>query len=277
LKWLTIALPTLLIGGFEYARHDLFEQYLSMQTGNLYITLLTLLLSYLFASWVFRSFERINRRLAEEQTKRAIYEERERLARELHDHIAQTLFFTGVMLKQGKIEEARSAVSDIDQQLRQAIFNLRVPPDKSAGFAARLSGWLEEWSELSGIRVRTQVELPDGALAQAEELQLFAIVQEAFANIRKHSQAYHAELTLRAGQDCWTLVVADDGIGLGVATNANNAAGGRGDGRCAQQRYGLELIARRARELGAAYELTSATADGSGTKLTVTRRGGAPK
>jgi signal transduction histidine kinase len=288
LKLLTVALPTLLIGGFEYARHDLFEHYLSMETGNLYITLLTLLLAYLFASWVFRRIEHINRRLAEEQAKRAVYEERERLARELHDTIAQTLFFVGVMLKQGKVEEARSAVTEIDHHVRQAIFNLRTPPEQKAGFEARLRAWLADWSALSGIGVETAVDTEEGLLQRDEELQLFAIVQEAFTNIRKHSQAAAAGLALRADADGWTLEIFDDGVGLagplegggpdrhgaetGVAgggpiANSGTAAAGR-------RRYGLELMRKRAQELGASFELSPLSADGKGTKLTMRKVNG---
>jgi signal transduction histidine kinase len=264
LKLLTVALPTLLIGGFEYARHDLFEHYLSMETGNLYITLLTLLLAYLFASWVFRRIGHINRRLAEEQAKRAVYEERERLARELHDTIAQTLFFVGVMLKQGKVEEARSAVMEIDQHVRQAIFNLRTPPEQTAGFEVRLRAWLCDWSALSGIDVETAVDTEEGALRRDEELQLFAIVQEAFTNIRKHSRAAAAGLTLRADADGWMLEIFDDGIGL-----AGSSAEDRMDAAAGRRRYGLELIRKRAQELGASFELSPLAADAKGTKLTV--------
>lgn len=63
------------------------------------MTLLTLLLSYLFGTWMFGRIQSMNVKLAEEQAKRAVYEERERLAQELHDNIAQILFFMNVQLK----------------------------------------------------------------------------------------------------------------------------------------------------------------------------------
>ncbi len=72
---------------------------LSMEAGNFYMTLLTLLLSYLFGTWMFGRIQSMNVKLAEEQAKRAVYEERERLAQELHDNIAQILFFMNVQLK----------------------------------------------------------------------------------------------------------------------------------------------------------------------------------
>lgn len=264
LKLLTIALPTLLIGGFEYIRHDLLLHYLSMQVGNLYITILTLVIAYLFASWVFRRFEQINRRLAEEKAKRAVYEERERLARELHDTIAQTLFFLNVKLKQGKLEEARSAVSDIDNHVRQAIFNLRTAPEEAAGFESRLRKWLHDWSELSGIALEAELAVTEGTLTRAEELQLFAIIQEAFTNIRKHSRAGHAAVSLRADRQGWSLEVSDDGEGM--TEEAAHAAP-------SASRYGLSLMRKRAEELGASFDVARAT-DAGGVRLTLRSRRG---
>lgn len=138
LKLFTIMPPPVLIGGFEYIRHDFLLGVLSMETGNLYITALTLLLSYLFATWMFRRIGRTNERLAAEEAKRAVYEERERLAQEPHDNIAQILFFLNVQARKGQIDEARSAVSELDHQLRQAIFNLRTVPEEGE---ASPRGW----------------------------------------------------------------------------------------------------------------------------------------
>jgi two-component system nitrate/nitrite sensor histidine kinase NarX len=265
LKLLTIALPTLLIGGFEYIRHDLLLHYLSMEVGNFYITLLTLVLAYLFATWVFRRFEEINRRLAEEQAKRAVYEERERLARELHDTIAQTLFFLGVKLKQGKLEDARSAVAEIDNHVRQAIFNLRTAPEEgSAGFEARLRKWLRDWSELSGIALKMDLAVPEHDLPRSAELQLFAIIQEAFTNIRKHSRAEQASISLRADKREWSLEITDDGVGMTAeALRGVDSA----------SRYGLSLMRRRAEELGATFEAAPASEAG-GVRLTLRSKGG---
>lgn len=93
MKFFSILIPTFLIGGFEFMRHSVFLHNLSMETGNYLITILTLVISYAFATWMFRTIERKNQRITTEREIGAIYEERERLARELHDSIAQTLFY----------------------------------------------------------------------------------------------------------------------------------------------------------------------------------------
>ncbi|MCS7458812.1 ATP-binding protein [Paenibacillus doosanensis] len=257
LKLLTIIVPPVIIGGFEYIRHDFLLDELSMETGNLYITILTLFLSYLFASWMFHSIQRISARLSAEQAKRAVYEERERLAQELHDNIAQILFFLNVQLKKGRIQEARSAVSEIDHHLRQAIFNLRTNPEEGATFAARLGSWLEEWSGITGIAVEQRIEVPEDIVTTSAEVKLFAIIREAFTNIRKHSQADHASIELRVTEEGgrWNLSVMDNGIGLNEGDEPHS------------NRYGMSFMRKHAAELGG--QLDVHTTPQGGTELTV--------
>jgi len=259
LYYVTVLLPPLLIGGFEYLRHGYLLAHLSMETGNWVITIMAFLLSYLFASWVFQMIKRMNQRLVEEQAMRAVYEERERLARELHDGIAQTLFFLNVKLRQGQMEEARAAVAQIDHQLRQAIFNLRSLPEEGR-FDQRLEKWLEQWSALTGIDVEQQITLSPGIFTPAQEVQLFGIVQEAFANIRKHARATQAALHLHAdkpGQ--WALQISDNGIGF----QADEAE---------VSRYGISMMRERARLLGASFTLHVRPDGGTALVLQATER-----
>lgn len=253
LKLFAIFLPAVVIGGFELIRHELLVDYLPMETGNYYIIALTLLLSYWFATWMFQKIDRMSRLVAEEQARSAVYEERERLARELHDNIAQMLFFLNVQLKQGKTEEARSAVAEIDHHLRQAIFNLRSLPEDGVSFSERLGRWLREWSQLSGVEAELRLDWPDGLFDRAEEVHLFAIVQEAFTNIRKHSQADQARLVGTCDeQGFWALTVTDNGVGIRTA----GAESGK---------YGMSMMSKRAAELGAS--LTVRMLGTGGTEL----------
>lgn len=269
LKTLTILIPPLIIGGFEYIRHDFLLSELSMESGNLYITLLTLLLSYVFASWMFHSIGRTNERLAAEEAKRAVYEERERLAQELHDNIAQILFFLNVQLKKGQLQEARSAVAEIDHHLRQAIFNLRTPPEEAADFPARLSTWLEEWSGITGIAVEQSIRVPE-AIPPSSEVQLFAIIREAFTNVRKHSEADHAviELGQAETEGRWILRIRDNGIGLSPEPKETAETPAAAQGSSSSNRYGLFQMRKHAEALGA--ELTVTTMEQGGTEVCVT-------
>jgi signal transduction histidine kinase len=253
----TALLPPILIGGFEYIRHEYLIPYLSMEAGNFLIFVITFVLSLLYAWWMFRTIDRLNGRLVEERARRAVYEERERLARELHDGIAQTLFFLNVKLKQGRIEEAQKAVAAIDNHVRQSIFNLRTHPEQEGSLTRRLHKWLSEWSAMSGIEVEEELDpAADHLYTPHQEVLIFSIVQEAFQNIRKHARAKHAALHLTTDSSGgWQMSVTDDGSGIGdTAVDA--------------RKYGLTMIAERAHSLGAAFEIVPRSPSGTELRLT---------
>ncbi|PWK15890.1 sensor histidine kinase [Tumebacillus permanentifrigoris] len=264
LRWFSVLTPALLVGYMEYLRHQYLLPFLSMEQGNVLITFLVLVLSFFYATWVFRTIRRINNRLVEEQARRAVYEERERMARELHDGIAQTLFFLNVKLKQGKVEEARSAVAAIDNHVRQAIFNLRDLPEEGDTLTCRLEKWLGQWSALTGIEVQHEFQKPPEQLFDtAQEVQIFGIVQEAFNNIRKHAQATTAQVRFAWQADrSWQLVIEDNGRGIEEAILQ----------RADLQKYGLRMMAERAEKLHADFTIRQSS--GGGTELTLTARPG---
>lgn len=253
----SVLLPTLLIGGFEYIRHDFLLPYMRMETGNFYITILTFVLSFLFAIWMFRTIRNMNEKLVEAQAKRAVYEERDRLARELHDGIAQTLFFLNVKLKQGKVDEALAAVSSIDHDVRQAIFNLRALPDEGSSLPVRLEKWVTQWSVHTGIEVIQEYHLREDVLSPAEQVQLFGLIQEAFANIRKHANAKQATISINSTlSGKWELVITDDGCGI------TEQPSGR-------PKYGLTMMKERASQLKATISITAR--EEGGTSIRVSR------
>jgi signal transduction histidine kinase len=254
LRMITILLPTIMIGGFEYFRHEVLIDYMTMETGNFYITLLTFVLSYIFANWMFRHIEHSNKRLVEERARRAVYEERERLANELHDNIAQTLFFLQVKLQKGHLDEAKAAVSDINNQVRQAIFNLRSSPEETADFEERIRLWLQEWQLITGITVMIEWRLENHYFSTMEEVHLLSIIQEAFTNIRKHSGANHVTISMQVEQNQWVLGIRDNGCGLV-------------DEHMAENKYGMLMMKRRSEEIFAHFECH--TNDHSGLEIIV--------
>lgn len=261
LQILSVLVPTLLIGGFEYIRHDYLLPYMSMETGNFYITILTFILSSLFAMWMFRTLRSINDKLSHEQAKRAVYEERERLARELHDGIAQSLFFLNVKLKQGKIDDALNAISSIDYDVRQAIFNLRALPDESVTMEQRLTKWLAQWSIHTGIEVTQKYALREDVFSAAAQVQLFGLIQEAFTNIRKHAHAKRASLSLTSSSSGkWELLIQDDGCGIDVTKPTGN-------------HYGLSMMQERADQLHAELTIEKSELGGTGIRLSSVQGG----
>lgn len=257
-KLFTVLVPVLIIGGFEYIRHEYLLRYLTMEAGNFTITVITLLLSYLFASWMFGSIERSNEKILHSEARRAVFEERERLARELHDDLAQTLFFLNVKLRQGDIEEAKAAVSEIDNSLRQAIFNLRTTPEEGTSLGQRIHAYLENWRLVSGIELQKNVQITEDSFSPSEEVQLFGIMQEAFTNIRKHSMATDATFLLEAEPLRWRLIITDNGCGMQLQSDAKDTS---------SKTYGIDLMHKRAVELGASLDINSEK--GAGMKLIV--------
>lgn len=252
LKIFTALIPTLLIGGFEFFRHSVLLHNLSMDTGNYLITIITFIISYAFATWMFRKIEKKNQRITSEREVRVIYEERERLAKELHDSIAQTLFLLKVHLKKGKVDEAGSLVNSIDTHLRQAIFNLRIPPDEKVNLSNRIQNWLKDWSTISGIDVQTEMNIKDGDFSPTEKVQLFGIIQESFTNIRKHSEANSVYLKFHIDDHGWKLVIEDDGKGFNISDIHSN-------------QYGISMLKERSESLESSFEID--TKLNQGTKI----------
>jgi two-component system nitrate/nitrite sensor histidine kinase NarX len=143
-----------------------------------------------------------NANLMAELEYKAMIEERARLAREIHDGLAQTLGFLKLQAAQMKNYLARnelerlrqstnlcySTISEAYQDVRQAIDGLRIWPAESG-----LSGWLEqtvtEFEQTSGLAVETEIAEVSAILPPEVHAQLIRIIQEALSNVRKHANA----------------------------------------------------------------------------------------
>lgn len=263
LKLFIILFPPLLIGTAEYVRHEWWLNRLSMESGNLLITLIVFVLSLVFGEFVFRRIELLNSRLAQEQAKQAVYQERERLADELHDNIAQTLFFLNVKLQKQDQEGVKSAVAEINNHLRQAIFNLKSPPEEAENFPKRLNIWLEEWSRVSGIICDIHIHLEKDSLTTAQEVKLLGLIQEAFTNIRKHSQATRSSIAFTGDSRVWSIRIWDDGIGIPHQ-----------EGSASNRKYGITMMAKRAEDLGALFSVAALERGGTEIRVVYDKKGG---
>lgn len=245
LKWITILIPTILIGGFEFLRHSgPFLRGMSMETGNYFITILTFIVSFAFSNWMFKTIKEQNHRISSEREIRVIYEERERLAKELHDNIAQTLFLLKVNLKKGKLDDAQGLVNSIDSNLRQAIYNLRTSPTEHVTLSKRIENWLDDWNTVSGIDLILSITINENYFTPAEEVQLFSLIQEAFTNIRKHSDAKKASLLFETRPNEWKLIIEDNGKGYS-------------ENEISANKYGLLMMKETVSKLGAAIDISS--------------------
>jgi signal transduction histidine kinase len=214
-----------------------------------------------------------NAQLYEQAQRLAAAEERQRLARDLHDSVTQALYgvtlyaeAAGRLLTAGEIAQAaehlgdlRTTAQDALRELRLLIFELRPPILEREGLIAALRTRLESVEERSGLKTVFSVEGLAGPERLPLELEtgLYRIAQEALNNILKHAQAHEVRLCLRylAPEERVVLEVVDDGQGFEMSNGA-----GKG-------RLGLQTMRERAALLGG--ELHIASRPGEGTRIKV--------
>lgn len=208
-----------------------------------------------------------------ELRQRAIVEERERIARELHDGLAQLLGYVNtkamavrLMLKNRRMEAAgrhllqlEEAARELFVDVRQAILGLKTAGQIGGGLTATLKDFAVQFSELSGVPVEVAVtpaveSLP---LTAETELQLLRIVQEALTNVRKHASAARAWVSLRSDDNTLELMVGDDGVGFEPQHVRSNH----------RPHFGLSTMRERAEVIGAEFHLDAEP--GAGTRVTV--------
>jgi two-component system, NarL family, sensor histidine kinase DevS len=191
----------------------------------------------------------------------ALFEDRDRIARDLHDLVIQRLFATGMSLQGAtalisdadtarRVEQAVDALDQTIRDIRSAIFELHSRGHtQHPGVRARILAVVEEMTGPLGFAPVLRMAGPiDSQVSDQLASQLLAALREALANAAKHAQASRADVTVEAGTDL-VLVVQDNGVGLA------------GTGR----RSGLANLAERASELGGT--LRTHTAEGGGTEL----------
>jgi len=169
-------------------------------------------------------------RLESEARRVAILEERSLIGNELHDSLAQSLIGMRLQLKllgeslgrrdfggaQYEAIRLRRAMERANADLRELLTNFRLKID-DAGLAQTLANLVARFGRETGIAVFFQNECRALPLTPAQEIQVFFIVQEALANIRRHSGAHNVRVMLNNEQDLYTVLIEDDGQGMAEA------------------------------------------------------------
>ena len=203
----------------------------------------------------------------------SITEERTRIAREIHDGVAQDLAFlvmkTGVaekLLSQGKDKELKGELREVSNQLRRdlrdvrrIIFALRPLDIEAIGFLPAIQKFAKEFGAANEIDILLETDGVWTGLSPKLETALFRLTQETLNNIRKHARAKHAWVTLTARDGVAALTVRDDGRGFDVG-QASKAARARGS-------VGLVQMRERAERAGGTFKLE--TAPGKGTLIQI--------
>ena len=202
--------------------------------------------------------------LLQTRQKLATLEERNRLARELHDSVKQQVFAVGmqlgatkVLLKrdvnaaEARLNEAEKLVQQAQQELTSLIRELRPVALEGKGLVAALRELATQWAKQTDIVANVLIENIQPLSLTVEEA-LYRVVQEALANVARHSKATLVQLTLTTTEDTVTLSVADNGQGFDAT----------------QQTYlgvGLHSMQERLKALGGVTQVESAP--GKGTRV----------
>ena len=191
----------------------------------------------------------------------ALFEDRDRIARDLHDLVIQRLFATGMSLQgssgliadpeaANRVRQAVDALDETIRDIRSAIFTLQSRPQaRPAGIRARILEIVGEMTESLGFAPSVRMEERLDALVPAEMAEhLLAVLREALSNVARHAGASRVSVAVTAGSDL-TLTVRDDGSGMKGST----------------RRSGLGNLADRAGKLGGTLHV--GPAEGGGTEL----------
>jgi signal transduction histidine kinase len=200
----------------------------------------------------------------------AVLEERERLAREMHDTLAQVLGYLHLKSEvartalnageQAKVHTELAEISSVSHEayadVREAILGLRETVSPRRGFVAALREYAVKFSQQAGVP--TQVEMRGCEtlkLAPEAEVQLMRVIQEALTNVRKHSEARKACVSLDH-QEGLRITIEDDGKGFDPAVMDND-----------RDRFGLFTMRERVERVGGRLEIDSVP--GGGTRVCV--------
>ncbi len=205
-------------------------------------------------------------RLADESARLARAEERTRLAREIHDTLAQGLTAIALHVEgalhnladhperaKQRLERALGTARESLEEARRSVLDLRAAPLAGKPLATALRSLSHAFTAESGIRVR--VSLPDGpGLPLRVEAELFRIAQEALTNVRRHADATEVQIALRHTPRRVRLSVRDNGKGFDPA-----AVGA--------ERQGIVGMRERARLLDGTVRVRSSRRGRSGTTV----------
>lgn len=212
-------------------------------------------------------------RLYREVGSLATLQERERIAREIHDGVAQGVAFLHLRLKTledrlarggapasvAEVADMRAVSKRAYADVRQSIFGLRTATARNLGLIPLLTEYVREFSRESGIQVEVQDGNPRATDFSPEaEVQLVRVIQEALNNVRKHARARRAWVRFAVdGGNLGRVTVEDDGIGFPVRS-ARDAS---------RQRYGLRTMQERTEGAGGQLEVRSGS--GHGTQVII--------
>ncbi len=199
----------------------------------------------------------------------------QRLAAELHDRVAQSLW--GLDLTLGQLRDlilrdpgeasqqlapAHELIVEAYHDVRLAIGALRDSPPVQASLEKALRSSLESFTHRTGIENDLTFDSPPASLSKLVELQLHAILHQALVNVRKHSGASRVAVTFSETADGWNLIIVDNGRGLADGDSFDT------DG---PSHFGLTIMRERAQSFGGSVSVASRQGEGVSVEVLIPR------
>lgn len=214
-----------------------------------------------------------NTRLYQQVQDIAVLQERERIAREMHDGIAQLLGYINTqtiavrkLLSDKRVAESQEELTKMEEisrdlyaDVREGILGLRSPALRREGLIPALRDYAERYTEMSGVVVDIKAFSGNGEfhMTPPVEVQLIRIVQEALSNVRKHAKASAVTVEFDSVGVDLHVTITDDGQGFDPARMPS----------ASWPRFGLQTMRERAESLGGTLNID--TSPGKGTKIDV--------
>jgi signal transduction histidine kinase len=214
------------------------------------------------------------RMLFSEKERRLILEERNRIGREIHDGLAQSL--AGAILKlesaqkmhTQKPEQAMLHTDDGIRKLRsslkevrQSIYALRPYPTEEVGLKQAMKKKMVSFEQEYGLKINLQERGKETQLSPMVEKVLFDVFQESLRNVAKHAQARHVEILLSYQSEHLLFKIKDDGIGFSLVDAMIKAK--------KEPHYGILNMNEQADKLGASLHVDSSVGKGTEIKLII--------
>jgi signal transduction histidine kinase len=204
-----------------------------------------------------------------------ILDERQRMAREIHDTLAQGL--TGIITQleateragrrpeqwRRHLDQARALARESLAEARRSVQALRPEPLEGAALPDAIAQMARRWSETSAVELSFATTGEPRPLLAELEMTLFRVAQEALANVAKHAAATKVGLTLSYMDDAVLLDVRDDGVGFTAATAGGNGRSGDGQG------FGLDAMRQRLWRVAGSLEIETAPGEGTAVNARV--------
>ncbi|XUX00028.1 MAG: histidine kinase N-terminal 7TM domain-containing protein [Dehalogenimonas sp.] len=211
--------------------------------------------------------------LIEQQKVTAMLEERERLARELHDGVAQVVGYMGMqaqavrkLVSEANFKKADSILGrlidvakDAHADIRESILNLRSNPTQDWSFIPVVKQYLQNFQANYGIRADLCLIEPEEKISikPIAGVQLLRVIQEALTNSRKHGNAQNIKVTIQATDHRYLINVADDGCGFDIKHLEQQSG----------NHLGLVLMRERMKVIKGAMAIDSMPGNGTVVKL----------